>query len=392
MRIRHKLLALSVALITALGIGSVGPAASAATRYSLVAGSGSTWAGIALSQWTGYVAENGVPVTYVADGSKAGLTDYQQATVDFAASDLPYGDFAHQTGRPKFGYAYVPDTAGGIALAYHLTVGGQPITNLRLSAPTIMKIFTGQITNWDNPQITKDYGRQLPDLPIVPVLHSTADTSTFNFTAWLAFMFGPQWTAFCHRYDHRPARSPCGPSLYFPRFGHAVGENGPVAVANYIWSADGTIGYDEYAYTLPHTLPVVSVRNASGHYVGPAPANVTAALTNTLINWNPKSPEYGEGELHQVYLSAKPSAYPLSYFSYLVVPRRGEPVAARFSAAKGRTLSTFVDFLLCGGQKVAPPGFAALPRDLVADGLRQASLIPGHVATPSLARCLRQRG
>jgi phosphate transport system substrate-binding protein len=66
------------------------------------------------------------------------------------------------------GFSYVPAPAGGIALLYHLTVHGHPVTNLGLSGSTVLKIFTGQITNWDDPQITRDYGSRLPDLPITP--------------------------------------------------------------------------------------------------------------------------------------------------------------------------------------------------------------------------------
>ena len=39
---------------------------------------------------------------------------------------------------------------------------GHPVTNLQLSARTLMGIFTGKITNWDSPQITRDNGRRLP--------------------------------------------------------------------------------------------------------------------------------------------------------------------------------------------------------------------------------------
>ena len=57
--------------------------------------------------------------------------------------------------------------AGGIAFVYHLSAHGHQIRGLRLSARTLMEIFTGQLTNWDSPQITKDYGHRLPGLRCV---------------------------------------------------------------------------------------------------------------------------------------------------------------------------------------------------------------------------------
>ena len=67
---------------------------------------------------------------------------------DFAGSDPPFRNGQDKLGgtgaeHPSQGYSYVPDTAGGTALIYHITVGGQLITNLRLSRQTIMEIFTG---------------------------------------------------------------------------------------------------------------------------------------------------------------------------------------------------------------------------------------------------------
>ena len=51
--------------------------------------------------------------------------------------------------------------------------------NLRLSGETLAKIFTNQITNWDDPEITRDNnGVPLPSLPIIPVVQSEGSGST----------------------------------------------------------------------------------------------------------------------------------------------------------------------------------------------------------------------
>ena len=85
---------------------------------------------------------------------------------------------------------------------YHLDVGGKQITNMRLSPKTIMEIFTGQITNWDDQQITKDYGAQLPSMPITPVVRSDGSGATYFFTRWMSHLFPSQWDAFCYKVTH----------------------------------------------------------------------------------------------------------------------------------------------------------------------------------------------
>ena len=73
------------------------------------------------------------------------------------------------------------------------------------------------------------------------------------------------------------------------------------------------------------------------------------------------------------------------------MPRSGGKHPPNFTNGKGATLSTFIDFFLCAGQKQsAPLGYSPLPLNLVEGGLLQADAIPGHVAGPNpstLAGC-----
>ena len=176
-----------------------------AGTYATLSGSGSSWASVALVQWANDLAPNGLTVNFLADGSASGRGDYMQGSqVDFAASDPPFRNGKDELGgtgaeHPSYGYSYVPDVGGGTAFMYHVTVGGHLVTNLRLSGETLMKIFTGQITNWDNPEITKDYGAQLPNEPIIPVIRSDGSGATFFLTRWMSHVFPNDWNAFCQR-------------------------------------------------------------------------------------------------------------------------------------------------------------------------------------------------
>src|SRR5262249_28257812 len=148
--------------------------------------------------------------------------------------------------KPPDGYFYVPDVAGGTAFMYHITVAGHLITNLRLSARTLMEIFTGKITNWADPQITHDYGAQLPSTPITPVLRSDGSGATYCLTRWMEHMFPSEWNAFCQKV-HSGIKLPCPQTEFYPVFGSAKAENGSNNVATYITSTygNGSIGYDE---------------------------------------------------------------------------------------------------------------------------------------------------
>jgi len=270
---------------------------------------------------------------------------------------------------------------------YHIEVGGHLVTNLRLSGKTIMEIFTGRITNWADPRITHDYGTQLPNLPITPVVRSDGSGATFFFTRWMSHVFPTQWNAFCRKVKPGIAHS-CPQTEFYPVFGNAKSENGSNNVATYITASygNGAIGYDEYAYALNAKYPVVQVLNAAGYYVLPTASNVAVALTKAVINEKAGSPDFLQQNLDSVYTFTDPRSYPLSSYSYLIVPRAHTSLPSNFTSAKGRSLSTYINFFLCAGQKeVAALGYSPLPLNLVEGGLLQNSHIPGHAPIPNLS-------
>jgi phosphate ABC transporter phosphate-binding protein len=391
--LRTALLRGSARTAAALAIAAViaAPLPASAASYVAISGSGSSWSAVALDQWQQDLRPNGLVINYNPDGSAAGRGDYMANQDDFAGSDPPFRNGHDQLGgtgaeHPNQGYSYIPDTAGGTAFMYHINVAGHLITNLRLSGQTIMKIFTGAITNWDDKEITKNYGAQLPNLPITPVIRSDGSGATFFFTRWMSHMFTSQWDAFCKKVK-RGVHLPCGQTEFYPLFAGAKSENGSNNVATYITASygNGAIGYDEYAYALNSHYPVVKVLNSAGYYVLPSASNVAVALTKAVINEDSHSADFLQQNLDSVYTFTDPRSYPLSSYSYLIVPRAGTHEPTNFSNAKGKTLSTFVDYFLCGGQReVAALGYSPLPLNLVQGGLLQSSKIPGAIPGPNL--------
>jgi phosphate transport system substrate-binding protein len=357
-----------------------------AGSYTAISGSGSSWAAIAIDQWAQDVRPNGIVVNYNPDGSASGREDYMSNQDDFAGSDPPFRNGKDQLGgtgaeHPSQGYSYIPDTAGGTAFPYHIEYNGHLITNLRLNLPVLMGIFTGKYTNWDDKPIEKIYGGPLPNLPITPVVRSDGSGETYFFTQWMATEFPSQWNAFC-KSVHPGIQDPCGQTEFYPTsWGSVKAENGSNNVMAYIDSSygNGAIGYDEYAYALAAHYPVVQLLNPGGYFVGPSASNVAVALNHAKINNDVHSNLYLQQDLFPIYSYKDPRSYPLSEYSYLIVPRVHTTEPTNFNNSKGYTLSTWINFLLCAGQAhLNTLGYSPLPEGLVKGGLVQNANIPGN--------------
>ena len=127
-------------------------------------------------------------------------------------------------------------------------------------------------------------------------------------------------------------------------------------VASYVAAPynNGAITYVEYGYALQRGFPVASVLNRAGYYVQPNPQDVAIALQGARINAD------GTQNLQGVYTFGDSRAYPVSSYSYMIVPTT---TATPFTAEKGKTLSKFILYFVCvGQQKAAQLGYSPLPQ------------------------------
>ena len=376
-------------VLAAVSVASLGLVVASAPAdaggYVAVNGSGSSWASIAIDQWSTAVRPNGIVVNYNPDGSAQGRGDYMSNQDDFTGSDPPFRNGRDQLGatnaeNPSQGYSYIPDTAGGTAFIYHIEENGHLVQDLRLDPQTLFDIFTGQITNWDDKRITHIYGAQLPNLPITPVIRSDGSGATYFFTLWMSQVFPSEWNKFCER-AHQGIHPPCGQTEFYPQFGNAKAENGSNNVMAYITAGygNGSIGYDEYAYAINSHYPVVQLLNPDKYFVGPTASNVAVSLTKAIINENKNSPDFLQQDLHLLYSFKDPRDYPLSSYSYLIVPREHTPEPTNFTNPKGFTLSKWINYVLCSGQAhLDTLGYSPLPKNLVQGGLIQNAKVPGN--------------
>jgi phosphate transport system substrate-binding protein len=376
---RHLIALLAAAFVGLLLV----PAPAQATSYVPISGAGSTWSQVAIDAWRADVRASGVVVNYAGTGSTDGRAQFIQGTVDFADSEIPFQnppEPGQQAEIPTRPYAYLPIVAGGTSFMYNLTVGGQRVTDLRLSGSTLAKIFTGQITRWNDPAITHDYGKQLPNIPIIPVVRSDGAGASAQFTKYMASQAPSIYCPFIRSELHLSG-SVCPSVSFYPAFGNSKAQNGSNGVANYVSASygAGAIGYVEYAYAKRINFPVVSLLNRAGYFTQPTAGNVAVALTKATIN-----PDLTQNLL-SVYTNPDPRTYPMSSYSYMIVPTS---TAAPFNTDKGKTLSTFVNYFLCAGQQKADIlGYSPLPKNLVLAGFKQVARIPGAVTSPPLSQC-----
>lgn len=367
--LRWRAVAISASASVLAALLALGPsAAPAAAAYAQIEGSGSTWSKVILDQWIADVNPLGIKVSYNGVGSSAGRKDFANKANDFAISEIPYqgtdeqGNADNSNGRA---YAYMPIVAGGTAFTYHLESGGQLVRDIRLSGDTIAKIFTNQITRWDDPQIKADNnGRSFPATPIIPVVRSDGSGTTAQFTTWLDKAHPDVW---------RPYFGRSGLTSYYPKKGgRMVAAAGSDQVMNTIAAAsgNGSVGYVEYSYPINKKYPVVKVLNAAGYYVEPTQYNVAVALTRAKINEDPSSPLYLTQILDDVYSFDDPRAYPLSSYSYMILPTGADD--PRMTTNKRQALVDLMFYSLCEGQgKAGPYGYSPLPLNLVQAGFQQ---------------------
>jgi phosphate transport system substrate-binding protein len=329
------------------------PAALAATHPdTTVTGAGSTFVLNMMEQWkSDFKKSDNVTIAYTGVGSGAGRTQLIAGTVDFAGSDTAASaDEATQL-KAKYGdFVYLPETAGGISVIYK--VAG--FTGLKLSGPTLAKIFNGTITNWNDPAIATDNGTAGPNLPIQVFVRSDKSGTSGVFTDYLTKTGGGAWTV--------------GSTQTFPTDHGQIGKSGSDGVANAVGAANGGIGYAEHSFAVERSLGEVAVKNGYGAFKTPTDPSVTAAIDDATTN--------ADGTLTLNYLTSAAEAYPISTVSYFVVP-------TKLDTNKGDNLKAFLAYILSStGQGKAPAlGYAPLPAKVLSLATAQAAKINPEAAT-----------
>ena len=197
-------------------------------------GAGSTFSAPLYKKWIEVYQRDHAQVSLIYDavGSGEGVTRFTAGSIDFGATDVLPGDVV--LAGAKGGAIPVPVTAGMIVLAYNLPgLAGA----LKLPRDVYSGIFSGKITQWNDPAIQKaNPGLALPKKDIAVVVRQDSSGTTAAFTRHLV-VIGSGWHA---------TGSGEGYDIDWPAA--AMDGRGNEGVSSKIKISDGSIGYVEYGF------------------------------------------------------------------------------------------------------------------------------------------------
>ena len=286
-----------------------------------------------------WIESSGMSISYDAIGSEAGIQELTEGKVDFAASDMP---LAGDGSSGQLQVKQFPTVVGGIVPIYNLRGLDH---SLRLTPQVLAGIYSGAIRKWNDPRIREvNRGVHLPDADIVVVHRSDGSGTTFVWTSFLS-QVSPEWKASVGS----------GPNITWPVGTGATGNDG---VAELVQKTQNAIGYVELIYAIQNQLNYAAVRNPAGQFIKADLMSITAAAAGATASG-------GSGLGLSLLNSPDKDAYPISTFTWLLVPGQGaEP-------QKTVAIAGFLRWMLTSGQKqCASLGYVPLPHEIVARELK----------------------
>ena len=278
----------------------------------------------------------GVTVDYQSKGSGAGIQDFINRTVDFAASDAAMTD--DEIAKVQGGVVLIPITAGSIVLAYNLP--GNP-AELKLPREVYPEIFLGKVARWNDPRIAAaNPNLKLPDLPITVVRRSDASGTNFVFTKHLSAIS----PAFAKQVGF-------GTTVEWPATSQIVGAPKNDGVTATIKQTPGAIGYVEYGYAKLTKAPFATLENKAGKYIKADLKSGQAALASAQLGPDLRGwVEDPDGA----------DAYPITTFTWLLFYRQQD-------AKKAEVFRKLVEWCATEGQAMSDSlGYIPLPAPVVA--------------------------
>jgi phosphate transport system substrate-binding protein len=296
----------------------------------LINGAGATFPYPIYSKWfDAYTqVDPSVRFNYQSIGSGGGQKQIIARTVDFGASDGPMSDenLAKAPGK----ILHIPTVAGAVAITYNLPDNPK----LKLDGPTLVEIFLGNITKWNDKRIIElNPGVNLPDLPMVVVHRADGSGTSYIFTDYLSSI-SPVWADSVGKAT--AVKWPTG-----------LGGKGSEGVAGQVRQLSGAIGYVEMIYAKQNNMPYADVKNAAGNFITPSIESVTEALATAKIP---------DDFRFSMVNAPGDNAYPIAGTTWLLVYERQK------NADKGKRMVDFLNWALTKGEALAPSlDYAPLP-------------------------------
>jgi phosphate transport system substrate-binding protein len=324
-------------LVFVLGAGSL-----LCSAQTLINGAGATFPYPIYSKWFNEYQKlhQNIQVNYQSLGSGAGIKQVTEGTVDFGASDALMTADQLQEFQTKRGCAVLafPTVLGAVVVTYNIPGVTE---SLNLTPEAIAGIFLGTITKWNDPAITSSNPKvKLPNADIVVVHRSDGSGTSYCWTDYLSKVSG-DWKS----------KVGTGASVNWPV---GLGGKGNEGVTGQVKQTSGAIGYVELIYALQNQLPYANVKNASGQFVKPELASVTAAAAAA-------AKDMPEDFRVSITNAAGRGAYPISTFTWLLIPEKIQ------DGSKRKMITDFLHWMLTSGQDYAEGlAYARLPKEVIA--------------------------
>jgi phosphate transport system substrate-binding protein len=305
-----------------------------AAHAQKLTGAGATFPYPIYSKWFSEysAAHPGVEVNYASIGSGGGITQVTKGLVDFGASDMPMKD--DQLAASPVKLLHIPTVLGAVVPIFNVP----GVNDVKFSGDVLADIFLGKIQNWNDARIAKDNpGAKLPDQKIIVVHRAEGSGTSFIWTDYLSKV-SKEW-------NDGPGK---GSALNWPT---GVAGKGNEGVSGLVRQMPGTIGYVELIYALQNKIDFGQVKNASGAFVKASIEGVTEAAAS--IKQMPAD--------YRISITNAPgaNAYPISSFTYLLIPTTGG------DAAKRKVLKDMLSWILKSGEgEVSTLSYAPLPEAL----------------------------
>lgn len=324
-----------------------------------------------------FAAASGHTFTYSSLGSGAGRSNSDKQVGDFWFTDAP-----HTGSSKRASIFHIPVVAAPIAVLHNVPNS----KTLQFSAATIAKIFSGEITMWNDPAIVEDNNRTttkviyskngdgslkknkagdpivlrtqtvtskviLPAKKIQVVYRSDSSGTTENFTNYLNKSAPSVWTkakAAVFK-DSFP-----GNINDVANLGRIVGASSSSGVALQAGKTPYSITYAEVNYAKANKLKVANVINPAGASVVPDSTGTSAFLAQAAQD--------ASGFLTFDFATKEKGAYPLGIVSYMLADSN---YSNKATAAAVKELAQFIISPKCAKDAGEALGFSVIDGDFL---------------------------
>ncbi len=280
--------------------GAANSSESDSTLSGELVGIGASSQGSAQEAWiAGFqTAHPDVTVNYDPQGSGAGRENFISGAAAFAGSDSLLseeelaGDFA--SCAPGTSAIDLPIYISPIAVIYNV----EGVDELNLDSDTLARIFSGEITSWDDPAIVAlNPNASLPSAPITAVHRSDDSGTTKNFADYLNKTAPDAWTEEA--------------SDTFP-FQTGEGAQGTSGVVSAVTNGKNTIGYADASKAGDLSTAKIKVGDEFVAY--------TADAAAAVVDGSPlaEGREANDIAIELDRETTDPSHYPLVLVSYAI--------------------------------------------------------------------------